>query len=145
MTPPPLPIPLPQSNEIYMTAISVVVAIVFQDQIKNFVLDKNKGRFWRFYSLMIAIGFVYFASLIIFTVLNFMALLTPLLSSVIRLGNNYGSIFYVIGTLFLIMKPILIERPPERIKDLWTSKELAVGIILFIFGWVLNTFLVTKH
>ena len=142
----PLPIPFPQDSDVYMTAISVVVAIVFENRIREFV-DHANGRFWKFYSLLLSIGFVFFASLIIFAFFNFLAILTPLLSSVIRFGNNYGTVFYVIATLILTMKPFLGERTHERYSNfssLWTVRELVGAGILFLFGWILNNLLVTK-
>ena len=135
----PLPIPFPQNNDIYLTAISVVVAIVFESRIREFV-DRANGRFLRFYALIIAIVFVFSASLFIFVVLNFAAMLAPLLSSVLRIGNNYGTVFYVIAILILTMKPFLGERTHEKIRYLWTSKELVVAVIFFILGWIVNNF-----
>ncbi len=132
-----IPIPFPQSTEIYLTAISIVVAIVFEKQIQEFVEHKN-GRLLKFVALMIAIGFVFFTSLIIFAILNFAAILASLFFSVLRIGNNYGTVFYTFGIFILLMKPFLDNRTNERFDKIWTFRELLVTGILFLLGCVYN-------
>lgn len=143
MAPPTLPIPFPQSSEIYMTAISIVVAIVLQTQIQQFI-EHKKRLISKLTALVVAILFVFAASVLIFGLLNilviFSSLFTPIL--MIKIGNNIGTYFYVLGTLYFATKLFFGNMNTEKFN--FPRKELAVAGIFFILGWILNNFLVTK-
>ena len=132
-------IPFPQSTEIYMTAISIVVAIVFQKQIHHFVEYKN-GNVLKFIALIFSILFVFLTSILIFALLNLLIIITSIFTPILNIGNNYGTVLYYIGSFVLIMKPFLGGIKNERFNNLFTTKEIVVAVILFIIGGIYNNF-----
>ena len=134
-----IPIPFLPSNEIFMTAISIVVAIVFQKQIYQSIEDKN-GNFLKFVALIFAIIFVFFTSILIFALVNFMMIITSIFTPILNIGNNYGTLLYIIGSFVLIMRPFLGDANNKRCDNLFTTKELVAGVIVFIVGIIYNNY-----
>lgn len=122
-----------------MTAISVVIAIVFEKQIQQFV-EYKKGLILKLAALLLAISFVFFASILIFALFNFLIIISSISSSILKVGNNYGTIWYIFASLILVMKPFLGNITNERFNNLWTPKELVVIVILLLLGGIYNNF-----
>lgn len=63
-----------------------------------------------------------------------------ILNFILKIGNNYGTVAYIAGMLFMVIKPLLNNRNNERFNNLWTPKELVVIAILLLLGGIYNNF-----
>ncbi len=142
-------IPIPKNIEFYMVAISIVVSIVFEKQIKDFVSHGGFGRLFTlsFYTknkleefgrLFIVIVLVAFVSIIIFIGVYLMIIVGNFLIVLLKFGINFGTVLYITG--FLIFAGV--NRLKSRYDWLRESKTIfyifILTIVLFFVGFVYN-------